>query len=265
MNRGGLPALVLPAQGCGRLGAVVCLGCLVAAASIWARPPSSARWRRTGRIRDGGGSSSALPRVGQSGSPWQLAAACLLGVGVVAIVGFPWGLPAGALATWAGVRWFVTLEPAALRAEREAAAAEMPLAADLLAACVEAGTPLEEALSVVCGCLGPAVGRRLAPVMSACGLGADPAVAWAELGADPVVAALSRPVARAYASGTPLSAALVAAAADVRDADRARAEAAAARASVQVVAPLGLCFLPAFVLVGVVPMVVSAAGTVTSW
>jgi pilus assembly protein TadC len=39
-----------------------------------------------------------------------------------------------------------------------------------------------------------------------------------------------------------------------------RAEAAARRAGVLIVLPLGLCFLPAFLLAGIVPVIVAVLG-----
>jgi hypothetical protein len=47
-----------------------------------------------------------------------------------------------------------------------------------------------------------------------------------------------------------------------RSTGRARTEAAVRRAGVWVLAPLGLCFLPAFVCLGVAPLVLGIAGTV---
>ena len=44
--------------------------------------------------------------------------------------------------------------------------------------------------------------------------------------------------------------------------DRARIERDVRRAGVWVLAPLGLCFLPAFVCLGVVPLVLGIAGQV---
>jgi hypothetical protein len=49
-------------------------------------------------------------------------------------------------------------------------------------------------------------------------------------------------------------------AAEVRAERRSAAEQAARRVGVLAVAPLGLCFLPAFLLLGVVPVVVGLAG-----
>ncbi|TFV57943.1 UNVERIFIED_ORG: type II secretion protein F, partial [Bacillus sp. AZ43] len=56
--------------------------------------------------------------------------------------------------------------------------------------------------------------------------------------------------------------ALRALAADARAASRAATEEAVRRAGIWVLAPLGLCFLPAFVCLGVVPMVLGIAGDV---
>ena len=51
---------------------------------------------------------------------------------------------------------------------------------------------------------------------------------------------------------------------DERDRARWAAEAAAQRAGVRAIGPLVVCFLPAFVLVGVVPVVGGIAGQVVA-
>jgi pilus assembly protein TadC len=63
-------------------------------------------------------------------------------------------------------------------------------------------------------------------------------------------------------SGAPLADMVAAVADDQRRRRRWSAEAAARRAGVQAVGPLVLCFLPAFVLLGVVPVVLSIAAEV---
>ncbi|MHC5906476.1 type II secretion system F family protein, partial [Streptomyces sp. S6] len=63
-------------------------------------------------------------------------------------------------------------------------------------------------------------------------------------------------------SGLPAAGPVARVAADAR-AERLRAATARARrAGVMVTAPVGLCFLPAFVVVGVVPVMVGLAGGV---
>jgi pilus assembly protein TadC len=49
---------------------------------------------------------------------------------------------------------------------------------------------------------------------------------------------------------------------DLRAARHADVEAAAQRAGVLIVLPLGLCFLPAFVLAGIAPVIVAVLGDV---
>ncbi|MFD0891079.1 type II secretion system F family protein, partial [Streptosporangium algeriense] len=63
-------------------------------------------------------------------------------------------------------------------------------------------------------------------------------------------------------SGAPVADILTRLADDARQEARSAASAAALRVGVQAVAPLGLCFLPAFVCLGIVPVVAGLAGDV---
>ena len=154
------------------------------------------------------------------------------------------------------------LEPAAVRAERTRCAADLPLAADLIAAALRAGAPVDRAVGAVADVLGGPLGERLARVGRSLRLGAEPTEAWEHLaevsGADRLAAA----AVRSSASGAALASALTRLADDLR-ADRAVAlEVAARRAGVLIVLPLGLCFLPAFILAGLVPVIVAVLGDV---
>lgn len=73
------------------------------------------------------------------------------------------------------------------------------------------------------------------------------------------LAPAARALSRAADGGAPVAAAVARLAAEARLDARARGEQAARRVGVVAVAPLGLCFLPAFVLLGVVPVVVGLA------
>jgi pilus assembly protein TadC len=90
-------------------------------------------------------------------------------------------------------------------------------------------------------------------------LGSSPTAAWADLVDDADLGPVARAVGRSAESGARLAAAFERLAADRRSALAAAGEARARRAGVIAMAPLGLCFLPAFVSLGIVPIVLSLA------
>ena len=106
----------------------------------------------------------------------------------------------------------------------------------------------------------PPLGAELATVAALYRLGAEPRRAWADV-PEPL-AGLGRVLVRTGESGASVAPALHSLAADARAAARAATEAAVRRAGVWVLAPLGLCFLPAFVCLGVVPLVLGIAAGV---
>jgi pilus assembly protein TadC len=147
-----------------------------------------------------------------------------------------------------------------------------PLAAasslDVLAVCLTAGMAVSTAAAAAAPSAPPklaAVLRRAADLLA---LGADPSVAWSispDLPTGSVDAqtdALLRLARRSASSGAALAGG-VAELADESRHDAAHAAAAAAeRAGVLIAGPLGLCFLPAFVCLGIVPVVAGLAGDV---
>ncbi|MEU7104846.1 type II secretion system F family protein [Streptomyces stramineus] len=136
---------------------------------------------------------------------------------------------------------------------------QLPLAADLVAACLAAGASPREAAEAVGGSLGGAVGERLARAAAEVRLGGDPATAWNRLGGLPGALAMARCLERAQATGVPAVEPMSRLASRLR-AERSRtAGIRARRAGVLATAPLGLCFLPAFLTVGVVPVVIGLA------
>jgi pilus assembly protein TadC len=130
---------------------------------------------------------------------------------------------------------------------------DLPVACDLLAVCLSAGTPVGAALAAVGDSVPGPLGERLVEVGALYRLGAAPRRAWS--GVPPPLDALARTVVRAGESGSAVVPALQRLAADLRSSDRSDTEAAVRRAGVWVLAPLGLCFLPAFLCLGVVPLV----------
>ncbi|MEU2164477.1 type II secretion system F family protein [Streptomyces sp. NPDC019208] len=136
---------------------------------------------------------------------------------------------------------------------------QLPLAAELLAACVSAGAGPREAASAVGQSLGGPVGERLARTAAELRLGSEPARAWGRFGEIPGAAGLARCLEQAVASGAPAAEPVARLAAGLR-AERARvATSRAQRAQVLITAPVGLCFLPAFLAIGVAPVVIGLA------
>ncbi|WP_416370545.1 type II secretion system F family protein [Streptomyces sp. PR69] len=144
-------------------------------------------------------------------------------------------------------------------ADAQEAAGQLPLAADLLAACLSAGAAPRDAAEAVGEALSGPVGGRLVRTAAELRLGGEPARAWARFGriagAEPLAGCLER----ADRTGAP-AAEPVARLADRLRADQARlATARGRKAQVLITAPVGLCFLPAFLAVGVAPVVIGLA------
>ncbi|WP_243770328.1 type II secretion system F family protein [Amycolatopsis acidicola] len=142
---------------------------------------------------------------------------------------------------------------------------EVGLAArwDLLAACLRAGMPVPAAIdAIIEELVGPeADALRAASVLLA--LGADAAEAWAPARDCPGTAELARSARRTARSGSALAQAAEEIAAQSRASLADRAEEKAQRAGVLIAGPLALCFLPAFLCLGVVPVVLGLAGRLT--
>lgn len=151
---------------------------------------------------------------------------------------------------------------AAEEAEYDAAEAarQLPLAADLLAACIAAGAGPVVAAQAVGEALGGPVGDGLARGAAEVRLGGEPGDAWRKLAALPGAGGLARLLERADVSGLPAAGPVARLAAEARAGWARAATARARRAAVLVTAPVGLCFLPAFIAVGVLPVVIGLAG-----
>jgi Flp pilus assembly protein TadB len=222
--------------------------------SVWAyaRPPlAEGRIRR--RLPGRRLSRSSRPVLE---SPWRRGCVCaasmmLLGWVVGGLVAAIAGLPAGlAFAAWVG-----RLESPEVTRAREEIDRDLPLAVDLLAACAAAGRPSNESLTVVRRVVGGALGGKLGEISARLALGADPAREWARAAHDPQLAGLARAMQRSAESGAPLADGLTRLAQDLRRDRRTRSQIRARNVGVQAAGPLAACFLPAFMLIGVVPTV----------
>lgn len=154
-------------------------------------------------------------------------------------------------------------EPQQSHHDRRRITTDLPFAADLMTACLRAGRPVSAATEITAAAIGGPLGERLTWVSSQLRLGADPEPTWAALAADPAMGQLSRAMGRAAQSGAPVADVLTRLADDAREAARATSVAAARSVGVKAVAPLGLCFLPAFVLLGIIPVIAGLASTIT--
>jgi Flp pilus assembly protein TadB len=190
----------------------------------------------------------------------RLVVAVLAGLSAGFLVGGPAGLGVG-FAVVVGVDQFLgRLEPRAVRRRRERVLADLPLAADLLSACLRAGlSPAPAVDAIAFGMSGP-LADEFAHVATAIRLGADAKVAWSRFLDDDQLAAFGRAMVRVWDTGAPLADALDRLSEDARQRRRSEADRRAKAVGVKAAAPLGLCFLPAFILVGVVPLVAGAVG-----
>ncbi len=139
---------------------------------------------------------------------------------------------------------------------------------DVLAVCLGAGMAVSTAAAATAASAPPKLGAVLRRAADLLALGSDPGVAWSispELAPDSVdtqIDSLLRLARRSASSGAALADG-VAELADQSRHDAAQAATAAAeRAGVLIAGPLGLCFLPAFVCLGIVPVVAGLAGDV---
>lgn len=172
------------------------------------------------------------------------------------------GLAAGILVAAGCLRLLARAEVAGERQRQARRAEDLPAALDLVCVCLRAGLPVDLALSQVAAVLDGPLGADLTVVCALHDLGADARAAWSELGADPVLAPVARAMARAGSSGSALATALAGVAEQCRAQLQEDVEVAARRVGVFVLAPLGLCFLPAFVCLGVVPTILGVADAV---
>lgn len=190
------------------------------------------------------------------------AAALGVGVGVATLVGSGTGVLLGLVAVPLAWRWLSRLEPAADRRRREQLENDVPLLVDLLAACLRAGQAPGSALAAVTASLEPGPLRtETSTVVARLRLGGDPIATWRALGGHPQLGPLGRTVTRALDGGASVADAMTDLARELRRSRRADVQARARSVGARAAAPLGLCLLPAFVLVGIVPVVAGSLGS----
>lgn len=166
------------------------------------------------------------------------------------------GLGSAAGAMWL-VRW---LEAEPERQRQRALVAQLPGCLDLLGPALDAGVPLRAAVRHVARLAPEPSAGLLQGVLGHLEIGRSDAQAWSTLRGHPVWGPIARDLARCAESGTAVAQVLGVHAAEARARRRAQREAAARTVGVRSVLPLVCCFLPAFVLVGVVPIIAATIG-----
>lgn len=160
-----------------------------------------------------------------------------------------------------GTRRFLTRSAGAGdRREHEAATRELPHLIGLLSAGLRAGAAPPAALEAACRALPGPAADLMADLRPRLVWGADPAEVWADLGDDPVLGPLGRTLARAHETGASVAEGIDALAGNLAAEARATVEDRARAVGVRAALPLGVCLLPAFLLLGIVP---SVAGLVS--
>lgn len=225
---------------------------IAAALAIW---PHESSWSpqpiKTGRL---GPTRGRIDRV----MPQILGA--VVAMGLAGLDRTPSGIAVGLCA---GAGTFVLLR--ALR-RRAAASAQhddsLPLVLTVAALLLRSGTPPTAALAGAArGCRSPVAGlcgsieRRVA-------MGESASSAWSEAAREPGLTAAARAAIRAGDSGAALAAAWESTAAQLRIEHRLSLEIKARKVGVHALAPLGLCFLPSFICLGVIPIVIGLAADI---
>jgi pilus assembly protein TadC len=165
--------------------------------------------------------------------------------------------------------WLSRIDPKTLgrSGPRAGAAQAEPLALaasyDLLAVSLRTGLPTPVAIAAVANSAPGPLGSVLARAAQSLALGAEPQAAWQEAANLPLTAGLARMAKRSAQSGTALADGLVELATTARAEALDHATARAGRAGVLLAGPLGLCFLPAFLCLGVIPVVIGLGSGVS--
>lgn len=239
-----------------------------AAAGLWTPPSARRRVRRAvvpGPTATSGGAGARSSEAGP-GVLVTTAAATSAGLGLALVAGGVIGVVLGAVTAVVAAAVLRRLEPRALRATRERATSDLPVGVDLLAAGLAAGRPPDQVLAVVATAVGGPVATELDLVVARLRLGSDPSGLWQQVGASSgPLAPLGRTMARSLLSGAPMADGLRLLAQDLRTARRVALEGRARSVGVRAAAPLGLCFLPAFVIVGIVPSIAAAISAQSWW
>ncbi|HEX3823718.1 MAG TPA: type II secretion system F family protein [Mycobacteriales bacterium] len=138
---------------------------------------------------------------------------------------------------------------------------DVPVVVDLVAGCLAAGASLPAAFEAAAVAASEVMRLQCRVVAAALHAGAPPDEVWRDWLANPWLAPVARTALRTAHTGAAAAEDLRRTSARLRARRRAAAQHRVRQASVWLVVPLGLFFLPAFVLVAVVPLVIGLLPT----
>ncbi|HMS76943.1 type II secretion system F family protein [Gordonia sp. (in: high G+C Gram-positive bacteria)] len=185
---------------------------------------------------------------------------------------------AGALLLWPSPEWLlhrIVPDGSGNRKANDSIRYDDPFtvaaALDLFAVCLRSGLPVESATRIVAAAAPESLAAPMSTAADLLALGADPDHAWTMAADESDVESssgtgyfreLAMLVRRSSRAGASLTAGVDELAVEIRRRAEDLALEKAERAGVAISGPLGLCFLPAFVCLGIVPVVVGLAGGV---
>ncbi|MGN5732802.1 type II secretion system F family protein [Arthrobacter psychrochitiniphilus] len=137
----------------------------------------------------------------------------------------------------------------------------VPLMLDFLGTALETGLPMQNALHVVAGATEGTVREALLRVAAALEIGVSWQDAWEGNTESSELAQIHSALIFGALTGASAASLLYAEAAQIRRSRGRQAEKRAAALGVKLVLPLGLCSLPAFVALGIVPVVIAMVPT----
>lgn len=181
-------------------------------------------------------------------------------VGCIFVVVAPslFSVVVGAAVAITGPRLLSRLESRSDRVFRQRCERDLPLALDLAAACLAGGAPVTTAMGEVARVIGGPLSQQLDVVIKQLQLGADPVLAWRTLGPGEELKRVGQALARSARAGSVSAQLLQSMARESRQRSRLEGQAQARQVAVRTAGPLGLCFLPAFVLLAIIPAVYGA-------
>ena len=248
---------------------LLCAGLAGLAAFLALRDPARELRRLTRRRSKLAVGAAPLMRLveGRAGAP-PLRRRVLLSVGCALAL----SLAGAGIDGWLGrVIWFAApivaatgllvvgwVEPPSARRRRQQLIMEVPQALELMAACLGAGLPARTACAAVVGTFGGAVADDLGQVLALQQLGVPDAAAWRTLCDHPQFGLAADYLARSVESGTSMVEGMRHHAVTAREARRSELQVRARTVGVRSVLPLMMCFIPSFMLLGIVPAVVSS-------